>query len=92
MRDIQNKVVRDDIETLQRFQVFKSEAIVKVIAEEIEGITKMYVFTSTGFLYAYQISSSQANNSAKNNITLEQLSSSLINDQINEKSVFHLAN
>ena len=53
MRDMQNKIGREDIDTLQRHQAFKNEKIVKVLAREGEGVTKMYIMTDAGYVYAY---------------------------------------
>ena len=55
-RDIHNKVTREDIDIIDRYQGFKHEQIVKVITKEDQedgGVTRMYVFTDSNYVYVY---------------------------------------
>lgn len=55
-RDIHNKVTREDIDIIDRYQGFKQEQIVKVITKEDQedgGVTRMYVFTDSNYVYVY---------------------------------------
>lgn len=55
-RDIHNKITREDIDIIDRYQGFKQEQIVKVITKEDQedgGVTRMYVFTDSNYVYVY---------------------------------------
>ena len=55
-RDIHNKVTREDIDIIDRYQGFKQEQIVKVITKEDQedgGVTRMYVLTDSNYVYVY---------------------------------------
>ena len=71
-RDIHNKVTREDIDVLDRYHGFKHEQIVKVITKEDKedgGVTRIYVFTDSNYVYVYQIIS--ASNQGKVSLTIE---------------------
>ena len=71
-RDIHNKVTREDIDILDRYHGFKHEQIVKVITKEDEedgGVTRMYVFTDSNYVYVYQIISTS--NQGKVSLSIE---------------------
>lgn len=71
-RDIHNKIVREDIDIIDRYKGFTHERIVKVItAEDKEdgGVSRMFVFTDSNYIYVYQIISADSN--GKISITVE---------------------
>lgn len=73
-RDIHNKIVREDIEIIDRYQGFTHERILKVISAEDKedgGVSRMFVFTDSNYVYVYQIISAVSN--GKVSITIEQL-------------------
>jgi len=57
MRDIQNRIVREDVETLDSFLVFKKENIIKVLTSEgRDGVVRLWIVSDAGWIYTYQVS------------------------------------
>jgi hypothetical protein len=48
MRDMQNRIVREDVDTLESYVVFKREKIVKIMATESEGVIRLWVLSDAG--------------------------------------------
>ena len=75
LRDIQNKITREDIEILDRYQAFKAEKILKVLKyedqKEESGVIRLYVFTDSSFVYVYQLFTSGGYSQSKLNLQVE---------------------
>ena len=56
MRDMSNRIVREEVDVLESHKVFKKENIIKVLArEEQEGVVRLWVISDAGWIYTYHL-------------------------------------
>ena len=56
MRDMSNRIVREEVEVLDSHLVFKKENIIKVLVrEEQEGVVRLWVISDAGWIYTYHL-------------------------------------
>lgn len=78
LRDVQNRVNRDELDVLERFGALSKEQIIKILVwedEEDAGTTaRIFIISREGYLYVYQLFK-QLNHSkaGKVSLALEQL-------------------
>jgi hypothetical protein len=92
LRDIHNRVSREDLETLDRgFEVFHKEKIAKVLTAELaSGIERVFILTTSNFVYVYQFHAA-AVSSAKQTLIIEQLCVNSLDKALDlSKKGFHI--
>lgn len=72
LRDVNNRVNRDDLEILERYGALNKEELVKVMAwEEEEGTARIYVISKQGYVYVYQLYKSDNYTTGKVSLAVE---------------------
>jgi hypothetical protein len=71
LRDMNNRITRDDIDILDRFGALIKERIIKVLIKESDtmfGALRMWVFSDCGWLYIFHVN--QSYNYHQNKVSL----------------------
>eukprot|EP00347_Sterkiella_histriomuscorum_P012261 403369275 len=72
LRDKNNKIAKEDIEILSKFDAFKEEKICKVHLTQNQNILRLTIMTDQGYCYIFQIFLT-INSSQKTSVVIEQL-------------------